>query len=73
MRDTGLAKLRAVPGVLTVSLGRGVENPSKFLLLIDWATMEAHGAYNKMPVCAEIRALIGRFSQGGSMEHFNMG
>jgi quinol monooxygenase YgiN len=64
--------LTSTPGVISVKLGRGVENPSKFLLLLEWANMDAHLAFNKAPACTELRALIGRFSQGGSMEHFEI-
>lgn len=73
MKERGIGLLSGVPGVRSVSLGRGVENPGKFMLLIEWQNMDAHGAYNKSPVCGEVRALIGRFSKGGSMEHFQMG
>ena len=73
MKDQGVGMLACVPGVMSVSLGRGVENPDKFMLLIGWKDMDAHIAYNKAPVCGDIRALIGRFSKGGSMEHFQMG
>ena len=73
MKDEGLGKLNSVPGVMSVTLGRGVENPGKFMLLVEWENMDAHSAYNKTPVSGEIRALIGRFSRGGSMEHFQMG
>ena len=73
MKDRGIQMLASVPGVLSVNLGRGVENPGKFMLLVEWASMEAHSAYNKSPVCGEIRALIGGFAKGGSMEHFTMG
>jgi heme-degrading monooxygenase HmoA len=72
MRTQGNAKLTSVPGVLSVSLGRGVENPGKFLLLVEWQNMDAHVAFNKAPVCGEIRALIGLYSKGGAMEHFRM-
>jgi heme-degrading monooxygenase HmoA len=72
MKDQGVGKLASVPGVMSVAVGRGVENPGKFMLLIEWENMDAHAAYNKAPVCGEIRALIGRFSKGGSMEHFQM-
>jgi len=72
MKEQGIGLLTAVPGVLSASLGRGVENPGKFMLLIEWKNMDAHGAYNKTPVCGQIRALIGRFAKGGSMEHFQM-
>jgi heme-degrading monooxygenase HmoA len=73
MREQGIGLLTSVPGVLSVSLGRGVENPGKFMLLVEWQNMDAHGAYNKTAVCGQIRALIGRFAKGGSMEHFQMG
>jgi quinol monooxygenase YgiN len=73
MQERGIGWLTSVPGVLSVSLGRGVENPGKFMLLIEWQNMDAHSAYNKTPVCGQIRALIGQFSKGGSMEHFQMG
>ena len=73
MRTQGIALLSAVPGVLSVSFGRGVENPARFLLLVDWQSMDAHAAYNKTPASGTIRALIRPFSQAGSMEHFQMG
>jgi len=73
MQDRGLPILSAVPGVLSVNLGRGVENPGKFMLLVEWESMDAHSAYNKSPACGEIRALIRGFAKGGSMEHFTMG
>ena len=73
MKDAGIGLLKSVPGVESVNLGRGVENPGKFMLLVEWADMDAHAAYNKSAACGELRALIGRFSKGGSMEHFRMG
>jgi quinol monooxygenase YgiN len=73
MKDAGLGMLASVPGVVSVSVGRGVENPGKFMLLVEWKNMDAHLAYNKTPVSGAIRALIRPFSKGGSMEHFEMG
>ena len=73
MKKTGIGLLVSVPGVLSVNLGRGVENPGKFMLLVEWQDMDAHIAYNKSPVCRQIRELIGPFSKGGAMEHFQMG
>jgi heme-degrading monooxygenase HmoA len=69
----GLELLTSVPGVVSASLGRGVENPGKFLLLIEWQSLDAHRAYNRTSVCSEVRALIAPFAQGASMEHFWMG
>jgi heme-degrading monooxygenase HmoA len=73
MSAEGIGLLASVPGVTSVSVGRGVENPGKFMLLVEWENMDAHIAYQKTPACGEIRRLIGRFSKGGSMEHFRMG
>jgi heme-degrading monooxygenase HmoA len=72
MTDKGTPLLQSVPGVLSVSWGRGVENPGKFMLLVGWQDMEAHAAFNKMAACTELRALIRPFSKGGAMEHFQM-
>lgn len=73
MRHSGISMLASVPGVISVNLGRGVENPGKFMLLVEWQNMDAHLAYRENPVCARLRELIGPFSKGGSMEHFQMG
>ena len=73
MRDRGIQMLASVPGVMSVNFGQGVENPGKFMLLVEWESMDAHRAYNTTCVCGEVRALIGGFSKGGSMEHFKMG
>jgi heme-degrading monooxygenase HmoA len=72
MRERGLPILSGVPGVLTVSLGQGVESPRKFLLLVEWTSLEAHTAFTAMPVFAEFRSLFGPYSVGGAMEHFRM-
>lgn len=70
VRDTGLKLLTSVAGVRSAKIGRGVENPGKFIFLVEWESMEAHAAFRQAPVYPEFRALIGRFSRGGSMEHF---
>jgi heme-degrading monooxygenase HmoA len=72
MRERGIAVLKAVPGVKTVKFGRGVENPGKFMLLVEWESMAAHGTYNGTPAQNAFRAVIGPFSKGGAMEHFDM-
>jgi heme-degrading monooxygenase HmoA len=72
MADRGLELLTSVPGVRSVQLGRGVENPQKFMLLVEWDAMESHVAFTKSPVMAEFRALLKPFSTGGATEHFKM-
>lgn len=73
MKSSGLALLSSVPGVRSVRMGRGVENPQKFMLLVEWATMDSHTAFKSSPAMTEFRSLLKPFSTGGAMEHFNMG
>lgn len=73
MSERGVPLLKAVSGVLAVSCGRGVEHPTKFMLLVTWESMDAHHAYNATTACAELRALIGGFApKSAAMEHFDM-
>lgn len=73
MHERGLALLAGVPGVESVKLGRGVENPGKFMLLVTWQAMDSHVNFSKSPAMKDFRAVIGPYSKGGSMEHFVMG
>jgi heme-degrading monooxygenase HmoA len=73
MQGKGIGLLTSIPGVVSVSIGRGVENPEKFMLLVEWETMDAHIAYRETPICVRLRELIGPYMKGGSMEHFRMG
>lgn len=72
MTKSGLALLASVPGVKSVQLGRGVENPQKFMLLVEWDSLDSHTAFKGTPAMVEFRALVKPFSTGGAMEHFNM-
>ena len=72
MNERGLAILSSTEGVESVRLGRGVENPDKFMLLVHWRSMEDHLAFRDSPGNAQIRELIGGFSKGGGMEHFEI-
>jgi len=62
--------LLSVPGVNSVKVGRGVENPDKFMLLVDWDSMDAHAGFKTLPVYPEFGKLFGPYSIGGAMEHF---
>lgn len=70
MREHGLPLLTSVPGVKWAKLGRGVENPEKFMILAEWESMEAHAAFPTLPVYPEFGALFAPHSVGGAMEHF---
>lgn len=73
MRERGLALLRSAAGVKSVSFGRGVENPHKFMLLVEWESMDAHAAFRKASVYPAFSELFPPYSIGGAMEHFQMG
>ena len=64
--------LRGVPGVGEVRSGRGVENPGKFVLLVEWASMDAHTAFKSLPQYPRMQQLMGPFAKGGAMEHFEV-
>jgi quinol monooxygenase YgiN len=64
--------LLALPGVLSVRLGRGVEHPQKFMLIIEWAEMAAHDAFGGTDAQSRFRALLSPYVTGGAMEHFEI-
>lgn len=72
MQDDGLPLLSGLVGVQAVRFGRGVEHPDKFILLIEWASMDDHVAFTTTPLFAEFRRLLAPYTAGGSMEHFRM-
>src|SRR3546814_2166641 len=53
MAERGLVVLRSVPGVESVRMGRGVENPGKFMLLVEWRSLDAHAAFSRLPERSE--------------------
>jgi heme-degrading monooxygenase HmoA len=72
MRERGIPLLNAVPGVKSVKMGRGVENPDKFILLVEWESMDAHTAFKTAPSNPALRQVISPYSRGGAMEHFEI-
>lgn len=73
MSERGTAILKAAPGCASVMVGRGVENPGKFILLLEWDAVESHIALTKTPEFDEFKALVGPFFGGApNMEHFEI-
>ena len=72
MRERGNPLLASVPGVRSVNMGRGVENPDKFVLLVEWESMADHDAFRINPNYGPFREILAPFLKGGAMEHFNM-
>jgi quinol monooxygenase YgiN len=73
MAARGTAILASAPGCASVRVGRGVENPGKFILLLEWDSVASHVALTKTPAFEEFKALVGPFFAGAAnMEHFEM-
>jgi quinol monooxygenase YgiN len=71
MRTRGIALLSAAEGCHSVEVGRGVENPGKFILLLKWESVEAHIALTKTQAFDTFKALVAPYFAGASnMEHF---
>ncbi|MDB6159000.1 MAG: antibiotic biosynthesis monooxygenase [Gammaproteobacteria bacterium] len=63
--------LREARGCARVSLARGVESSSKYLLLIEWESIEAHHAFTLSEGFDRFRDLVARFFAGKpDTEHF---
>jgi heme-degrading monooxygenase HmoA len=56
--------LREAPGCLGTRLSRGIESPSKYLLLIEWQSVEAHKAFTQAQNFAIFRDSIAPFFAG---------
>jgi heme-degrading monooxygenase HmoA len=73
MAHSGRALIAGAEGCHSVRVGRGVENPSRFILLIEWDSVAHHVALTKTAVFDEFKALAGPFFAGPSnMEHFEV-
>ena len=68
----GHAVLVGTPGCRSVRMTRGVETPDRFVLLVEWDSVEAHEEnFRATERFAQWRALIGPFFAGPPrVEHF---
>jgi heme-degrading monooxygenase HmoA len=63
--------LATASGARSVRMTRGVESPSRFTLLVEWDSVEAHLAFRASDRFAEWRAPIGAYLAGPPhMEHY---
>jgi heme-degrading monooxygenase HmoA len=59
------------PGSLSMRMTRGIESPSRFILMIEWESVTAHDAFRASPSFAQWRAGIGPFFAGPpNVEHY---
>ena len=70
-RALATVALRA-PGFLRASVQAGIESPERYVLQIEWDTLEAHTVgFRQGPLFAEWRAIIGPFfAAPPQVEHF---
>ncbi len=75
MNETGIAALLACEGCNSARVGRGVENPGKFCLQLEWDSVDAHNAARDSAAFGRFKAAAGPFfgAGGGFMEHFDFG
>ena len=71
--EKGLAYVADTPGFRNARLTRGVESPSRFVLLIEWDSLEAHTVgFRESENFTRWRGLVGPFFDGQPrVEHFN--
>jgi len=54
-----------------VTLARGVEEPARYLLMLQWRSIEGHAAFTKTDEFAQFRELAAPFfAERPSMLHF---
>jgi heme-degrading monooxygenase HmoA len=66
------ALIAGSPGFGSLRVERGLENPSTFLLLVEWESLEAHTeGFRRSPAYEEWRALLHHFYDPFPLvEHF---
>jgi heme-degrading monooxygenase HmoA len=63
--------LASSEGLLSVRMTHGIESPSRFVLLVEWESLEAHQAFRDSDRFALWRAGIGpHFAGPPRVEHF---
>jgi heme-degrading monooxygenase HmoA len=69
----GLAYVAATPGFRSARVTRGVESPSRFVLLIEWDSLEAHTVgFRESENFPRWRSVVGPFFDGPpQVEHFD--
>lgn len=61
----GVAQLRASPGFRSARMTRGIESPSRFVLLVEWDDLEAHTVtFRESERFTRWREIVGPFFDG---------
>lgn len=72
IREGIATALSQSPGFIRASVQHGVESPERYVLLVEWQTLEDHmQGFRNGPLFAVWRGLVGGFfASPPSMEHF---
>jgi heme-degrading monooxygenase HmoA len=66
-----VSALRESAGLLSIRMTRGIETPTRFVLLVEWESLAAHQAFRNSDRFAIWRSGIGpHFAQPPHVEHF---
>ena len=61
----------STPGCRSMRMTRGIETPTRFVLLVEWDSVEAHQVFRDSDRFPQWRGLIGpHFAQPPHVEHF---
>jgi heme-degrading monooxygenase HmoA len=67
----GAALLAAAPGCVSVTLARGIERSSRYLLMLTWRSLDHHTAFTAADGFSRFRELAAPFfAERPAMEHF---
>jgi heme-degrading monooxygenase HmoA len=73
MSEKGTSILAGAEGCSSAKVGRGVESPDKFILLLEWDAVESHIKFTKTAEFAEFVTLAKPYFAGPSdMQHFKL-
>ena len=68
----GLGLVAATPGCRSLRMTQGIETPTRFVLLVEWNSVEAHQQFRDSERFGQWRALIGPHLAGPPhVEHFS--
>ena len=63
--------IQQADGCHSVAFGRGVENPSKVLILVEWDAVASHTAVSQSDAGVDfVNQIVGFFGGAPSLEHF---
>lgn len=64
--------LASSPGLRSIRMTHGIERPSRFVLLVEWDSVEAHQAFRDSERFAVWRSGIGPYFDGAPLvEHYS--